>query len=76
MSHALLIMLMINLKGFFFIITSFDNPILLNFVLIALFKFVYNMIRPANVPEGAYVQWEIELLDFNTQKVIEPTTNN
>ncbi|XP_031127990.1 peptidyl-prolyl cis-trans isomerase PASTICCINO1 [Ipomoea triloba] len=24
--------------------------------------------RPANVPEGAYVQWEIELLDFNTQK--------
>ncbi|XP_016491520.2 peptidyl-prolyl cis-trans isomerase PASTICCINO1-like isoform X1 [Nicotiana tabacum] len=24
--------------------------------------------RPANVPEGAYVQWEIELLDFNTPK--------
>ncbi|CAN4126870.1 unnamed protein product [Withania somnifera] len=24
--------------------------------------------RPANIPEGAYVQWEIELLDFNTPK--------
>lgn len=24
--------------------------------------------RPANVPEGAHVQWEIELLDFNTPK--------
>ncbi|OIT36449.1 PREDICTED: peptidyl-prolyl cis-trans isomerase PASTICCINO1 [Nicotiana attenuata] len=24
--------------------------------------------RPANVPEGACVQWEIELLDFNTAK--------
>ncbi|KAK4359992.1 hypothetical protein RND71_022221 [Anisodus tanguticus] len=24
--------------------------------------------RPANVPEDAYVQWEIELLDFNTPK--------
>ncbi|CAH9099970.1 unnamed protein product [Cuscuta europaea] len=24
--------------------------------------------RPPNVPEGAYVQWEIELLDFNTPK--------
>lgn len=29
-----------------------------------------NMIRPDNVPSGAYVQWEIELLDFEMAKVI------
>lgn len=27
------------------------------------------MIRPANVPEGAHIQWEIELLGFEMQKV-------
>ena len=27
-------------------------------------------IRPANVPEGAHVQWEIELLGFEMPKVI------
>lgn len=27
------------------------------------------MNRPANVPEGAYVKWEIELLDYEKQKV-------
>lgn len=26
--------------------------------------------RPPSVPEGAYVQWEIELLGFETPKVI------
>ena len=27
------------------------------------------MIRPANVPEGAHIQWEIELLGFEMPKV-------
>lgn len=29
------------------------------------------MIRPANVPEGAHVQWEIELLGFEMPKVMK-----
>lgn len=29
-----------------------------------------NMVRPANVPEGAHVEWEIELLGFEMPKVI------
>lgn len=27
------------------------------------------MIRPADVPESAHIQWEIELLGFETPKV-------
>jgi hypothetical protein len=27
-------------------------------------------IRPSNVPEGAHIQWEIELLSFEMPKVI------
>lgn len=27
------------------------------------------MTRPANVPEGAHVQWEIELIGFEMSKV-------
>lgn len=27
------------------------------------------MTRPSNVPEGAHIQWEIELLSFETPKV-------
>lgn len=27
------------------------------------------MNRPAEVPQGAYIQWEIELLDYEKQKV-------
>lgn len=30
---------------------------------------LYPVTRPANVPEGAHVQWEIELLGFEMQKV-------
>ncbi|KAL8158894.1 hypothetical protein V2J09_000431 [Rumex salicifolius] len=30
--------------------------------------FPARVFRPLNVPEGAYVQWKIELLDFNTPK--------
>lgn len=32
------------------------------------FFFLYN--RPVKVPEGAYIQWEIELLDYEKQKVL------
>jgi len=30
------------------------------------------MIRPSNVPEGAHIQWEIELLSFETPRVFFP----
>lgn len=32
--------------------------------------FFPHIIRPANVPEGAHIQWEIELLGFEMPKVI------
>lgn len=38
------------------------------FVSTLCFKFLKT--RPANVPEGAYILWEIELLGFETPKVI------
>jgi hypothetical protein len=31
----------------------------------------FNCNRPANVPEGAHVQWEIELLGFEMPKVTD-----
>lgn len=42
-----------------------DPPIMTSFVKI----FLFSMVRPANVPEGAHVQWEIELIDFEMPKV-------
>lgn len=39
---------------------------LFSLVLIQNFLFI---IRPSNVPEGAHVQWEIELLGFEMPKV-------
>lgn len=32
--------------------------------------FFPHIVRPANVPEGAHIQWEIELLGFEMPKVI------
>ena len=34
-----------------------------------LFCTLFHVIRPANVPAGAHVQWEIELLGFEMPKV-------
>lgn len=30
----------------------------------------FNATRPANVPKGAHIQWEIELLGFEMPRVI------
>jgi hypothetical protein len=47
--------------------TCFSNTIRICFSYEAFWIYYYN--RPANVPEGAYVQWEIELLRFELPKV-------
>ncbi|PWA91745.1 FKBP-type peptidyl-prolyl cis-trans isomerase family protein [Artemisia annua] len=51
--------------------TSFKckNDVAIAHELTLMFSFLlYHVTRPANVPEGAYVQWEIELLGFEMEK--------
>ena len=46
------------------------NDVAIAHELTLMFAFLlYHVTRPANVPEGAYVQWEIELLRFEMEKV-------
>jgi hypothetical protein len=52
----------------FIINTSFLTSSFFYFKICA--DFSPNTIRPVNVPEGAHVVWEIELLGFEMPKVI------